>query len=168
MTARPAQLLPPAVLSPCGTYRYLLTRQLGDGPPVVFVLLNPSTADASTDDATIRRCRRFAVREGAGVLVVINLFAYRATRPADLLRAADPIGPGNDRFIREHVQPGRLVIAGWGAPGRYRDRGAAVAAMLTRAGVNLACLGVTFTGQPRHPLYLRADAPLVPYLAAGS
>lgn len=70
-----------ATISECGRYRYRLTRRFADGPCATFVMLNPSTADETIDDPTIRRCRNFAIREGCGGLVVVNLFAYRATDP---------------------------------------------------------------------------------------
>jgi hypothetical protein len=89
---------PGAVLSDCGTYRYSLTRLLPNlfakqGKHVVFVMLNPSTADASHDDPTIRRCKGFAGREWATLMSVVNLFGYRATRPGELYLADDPFGP---------------------------------------------------------------------------
>jgi hypothetical protein len=116
-----------ADLSPCGTYRYLLGRRVGDGQrAALFVMLNPSTADASDDDPTIRRCRRFARREGCGLLEVVNLFAYRATDPVALRLAEDPVGPANDHFISKAVERAALVVVAWasstagwsGVPGR--------------------------------------------------
>jgi hypothetical protein len=152
-----------AVLSPDGQYRYLLTRECAAGPGIIFIMLNPSTADAMADDPTIRRCIRFAVRENAGRLVVVNLFALRATDPRELARHADPVGPRNDEFIRMHCLPGVQVVAAWGNGGSLHGRDAEVTAMLSAAGASLTCLGVTGAGQPKHPLYIRADAPLQPY-----
>jgi len=85
-----------AVISPCGLYRYSLTRTWSAALPLPFVMLNPSTADADIDDPTIRRCMAFARREHAGGIIVANVFAYRATSPADLWKATDPFGPWND------------------------------------------------------------------------
>jgi hypothetical protein len=153
-----------AVFGPGRAHRYLLTRTWDPGRPVVtWVMLNPSTADAFTDDATIRRCRGFAIRESAGGIAVVNLFAYRATDPAGLRAAAGPVGELNDTYIRDACPPGRLVIAAWGAHSLAAGRGAAVAAMLAAAGVRLHCLGTTSHGHPRHPLYVKAAAPLVPF-----
>ena len=90
-----------AVLSDCGTYRYRLWRKWGCGSPLLFVMLNPSTADAEVDDATIRRCLGFADAHGFGELEVVNLYAYRATDPADLKRAGYPVGPDNDAHIED-------------------------------------------------------------------
>jgi len=148
-----------------GPYRYLLTRDwLGDGSPMVFVMLNPSTATQDTDDPTIRRCIGFAHREGAAGLRVVNLFAYRATDPSALQHAEDPVGPHNDQVILTHATiPGALVVAAWGTHGRIRHRATEVKALLTAAGVHLMCLGRTRMGDPRHPLYLPADTRLLPF-----
>ena len=157
-----------AVLSPDEKYRYLLTRELGDGAPLVFIMLNPSTADAEVDDPTIRRCIRFAARENAGHLVVVNLFALRATDPRELARDPDPVGPRNDEFILMHCGPGARIVAAWGAHPFAAARARTVARMVAGSGARLECLGVTKDGHPRHPLYVRADAPLVPYTPSGS
>lgn len=152
-----------AVLSPDEKYRYLLTRERAAGPGLVFIMLNPSTADDTLDDPTIRRCIRFAARENAGRLVVVNLFALRSTDPRELARHPDPVGPRNDEFILMHCTPQTRTVAAWGNGGGLQGRDVRVREMLAGAGVQMTCLGVTGTGQPRHPLYVRADAPLVPY-----
>jgi len=154
-----------AVFDPSRTFRYLLTRTWDDQrPPAVWVMLNPSTADAFTDDPTIRRCARFAACRGAGGITVVNLFAYRAADPAALRSVADPVGEFNDEFIRHAAQPGgRLVVAAWGVHGTLLGRAAAVTRMLTAAGVALHCLGTTSQGHPRHPLYVAANTPLASY-----
>ncbi|MFE0207053.1 DUF1643 domain-containing protein [Streptomyces sp. NPDC058985] len=145
-------------------YRYLLTRIWDPSvPPVVYVMLNPSTADALTDDPTIRRCRGFARREGAGGLVVVNLFALRSTDPRALTRHPDPVGPHNNAFIRQAVSGAHRVIAAWGAAGVQDGRGEAVTGLLRARGAAVYCLGWTATGQPRHPLYLPSAAVLEPY-----
>jgi len=146
------------------TYRYLLTRIWDRGlPPVVWVMLNPSTADAMADDPTIRRCTSFAKREKAGGIVVVNLFALRSTDPRALLHHHDPVGPVNDLFIQHAVQGAHQVIAAWGAAGVQHGRGQRVAQMLARRGVEVSCLGTTSTGQPRHPLYLPGGSAIEPY-----
>ena len=164
---KPAQSLTDpsqAWFDPARAYRYLLTRTWDLAkPPVTWVMLNPSTADAHTDDPTCTRVIRFARREGYGGITVVNLFAYRATDPAVLRVVPDPAGPLNDAFIRGACPPGRTVIAAWGAGEALAARGAAVAGMLAAAGVPLHALGVTGQGQPRHPLYVPASAPLEPY-----
>jgi hypothetical protein len=154
-----------AILSPCGTYRYTLERWWDrTRKPLVFVLLNPSTADAETDDPTLRRGVGFAKREGAGGLVFVNLFALRSTDPAALRSHADPVGPENDHHLLDQVKRvGRAVLA-WGVDGVLLDRDAHVIRLLQ--GHELLCLGRTKHGHPRHPLYLPAEAPLVQFAAA--
>lgn len=150
-----------ATISPCERYRYRLTRPLGGGPTCLFVMLNPSTADAKKNDKTVTRCIGFAERENCGLLEVVNLFAWRATDPRELKRAADPVGPENDTAIVAAAGRAKLVIAAWGGsiPATLRTRPAAVLEMLARLGP-VWCLGKTKDGTPAHPLYLRADAPL--------
>ncbi len=152
-----------AVISDDGVYRYLLTRSRAAGPDLTFIMLNPSTADDRVDDPTIRRVLGFAWREGAGRLVVVNLYGLRATDPKELARHPEPVGPRNDEFIRLHCQPRALVVAAWGNSGGLRA--AYVTDMLTARGVRLMCLGRTRSGEPRHPLYVRGDKPLEPYAA---
>jgi len=154
-----------AVLSDDGLYRYSLLREWEAGKPsMTFVMLNPSTADASVDDPTIRRCIAFARREGCGQLLVFNLYAWRATDPKALARAADPVGEENDVFLRGHflvkAEFGEPVVAAWGA-NAGPDRVAQVRALVP--GVEFVCLGETKDGHPRHPLYVRGNQPLVPW-----
>ena len=160
-----------AELSPCGTYRYQLWRKWGRGPIAVFIMLNPSTADAHEDDPTIRRCIGFARREGCGGLKVVNLYAYRATDPKELIYGGlHP--PAHERtknnsaissalaMAKAHGSP---VIAAWGAGVRgFEEEPYVVRGLADRAGVPLMCLGTTNAGHPKHPLYLAADTPLVP------
>lgn len=149
-----------------GRYRYHLTRrwQTGRGH-VVFVLLNPSTADEHREDPTVRRCMGYARRWGARELRVVNIFAYRATKPADMLAVADPVGPENDRAIRTACLRASRVVFGWGAHGSHLSRSDAVVKLLKDR--RAYCLGTTALGEPRHPLYLRADAEPVPFIRAG-
>lgn len=155
-----------AGVSPCGRFRYWLTRTWDTAAPLVcFVMLNPSRADAETDDPTVRRCCAFARGWGAGGIAVVNLLAYRTPYPHELLSVPDPVGPENDRWIRTWTE-GRRVIAGWGAAARYaRGRDREVLALL--AGRRVECLGVTRDGSPRHPVRLRADLEPVPYSPEG-
>ena len=151
-----------AYISECGRFRYALERHFMDllGAPsrgtVCFVMLNPSTADAFVDDPTIRRCVGFARTWGFGSLVVVNLYAFRATKPDDLAKAGYPIGPENDQVIGQAVTESQLVVAAWGAsaePGRVTD----VRALIKARGKTVHHLGLTKSGAPRHPLYVRAD-----------
>lgn len=145
-----------AVADDTGTYRYRLWRRWGPGATVLFVLLNPSTADAEHDDPTLRRCAGFARSWGLGGLELVNLFALRATDPRRLRQAPDPVGPDNDRHIRAAARGADLVVAGWGNQGARTERAAVVAHLLERKRT-LHCLGVTRLGQPRHPLYVTAE-----------
>lgn len=181
MASAPAVLSSSAELSIDGRYRYTLTRtlatRLGADPERVaaFVMLNPSTADEHADDPTIRRCIGFADREGCGALVVVNLSAIRATDPAELAELAEPdeTVTRNAVAIRSAVRLAARssgpVIAAWGAsssargwPGRAA-RVAALERLLRAEGVGAVCLGATAAGDPRHPLYVRGDAPLIPW-----
>lgn len=163
-----------ATISKCQQYRYQLDREwfpddrinsparITYYAPMIFVMLNPSTADAYEDDPTIRRCLGFARREGYRWLKVINLFAGRATKPADLFKMDDPIGPENrsawDKAFN-HVEWGAKIVCGWGAD---KSAKAQASRFLEQAGdTPLHCLGTSKDGSPRHPLYLKSDAPLV-------
>lgn len=148
-----------AVISPCQTYRYRLDRVWDDRLPVLaFIMLNPSTADAKVDDPTIRRCLGFAKRDGYGGIVVVNLFALRATNPLELLAADDPVGPENDQAIVDAVA-GNFTLAAWGAsvPKKLRSRVGVVRDLLSSNALDLNCLGVTGEGHPRHPLFVPAS-----------
>jgi hypothetical protein len=143
-----------AVLSPCGRYRYSLSRTWGDGGTVCFVMLNPSTADADADDPTVRRCIGFAKAWGYASLAVRNLFNLRSPSPKALLTAEDPVGPEGDRYLREAVCYD-LVVAAWGSAvplGRGRE------ALPLLRWKPLHVLGWTTTGHPRHPLYVKGSA----------
>jgi hypothetical protein len=151
-----------AILSACGLYRYRLTRRWADRPTCGFIMLNPSTADASQDDPTIRRCIGFAKREHCGALIVVNLFAFRATKPAALLDAADPVGPNADHELLDAIaEVDGPLIAAWGSWAYINPRAADITAMIGR---HCVCLGKTIDGHPRHPLYVKGDAPLIPLL----
>ena len=127
-------------------------------------MLNPSTADALEDDPTIRRCIGFARDWGFGGIEVVNLFAMRATDPRELDRANDPVGQDNGRYLHRALLRSTLIVLAWGAHGSLRDRAAATRRVVSRR--RPRCLGLTRSGEPRHPLYLRRDAPLVPVRSA--
>jgi hypothetical protein len=159
-----------AVIDPTGLYRYSLTRTWEPASGrACFCLLNPSTADATRDDPTLRRCLGYARRWGFGSVEVVNIFALRATDPHELRRARDPIGPRNDAAIRRAARRAALVVAGWGAHGALLDRGDAVRAILARlADTDIVTLGLTKHAHPRHPLYARADAEPIPFPSVAS
>jgi hypothetical protein len=127
---------------------------------MTFVMLNPSTADAEKDDPTIRRCVGFARREGCGEIVVVNLFAYRTSSPKVLAEAigagVDPWGPDQASVMSAALhQWAGPIVAAWGA------NPLSGMALEKLPPVPMSCLGVTKDGAPRHPLYVRGDAPLM-------
>ncbi|PRY35292.1 DUF1643 domain-containing protein [Umezawaea tangerina] len=148
-----------AILNADRTHRYVLTRWWADGPTWMFIMLNPSTADAFAVDPTLTRCLRFARRGGAGTLVVCNLFGLRSTDPSVLEHHPDPIGASNDQLLVEQAVAADIVVAGWGAHGRLHDRDRTIVELLD-GHVRWRCLASNNDGSPRHPLYIRADAPL--------
>lgn len=147
-----------AVISACGNYRYRLARIWGaaNEPTVLWVMLNPSTADASIDDPTIKRCIAFSQREGFGSMLVENLYAYRSTDPAKMLRLAATEATGPENYLRmvEARNCASKIICAWGNPGGTYAPNAL-------RGAELWCLGKTGSGAPRHPLYLHSATPLV-------
>jgi hypothetical protein len=159
------ELFPPmtkgAEISADGKYRYVLWRRWDKTRPrLIFVMLNPSTADAEHDDATIRVCMGRARRGGYGGIRVLNLFAFRATDPSELKTCADPVGPENDHFIERYLalRPfGEKTIAAWGDGGLMRGirrpRWSEVVDLICGdMGDDLYHLGLTKAAQPRHPL----------------
>ena len=158
-----------ATFSPDGKYRYALARNLGfygEGR-VLFIMLNPSTADAIQDDPTIRRCRDYAKQWDFGRMYVGNLSPLRATDPQDLKRAGpEPrsICMKNLKAIRDMARLSQLVVCAWGVHGGLESRDNLVNYTLSRAGISTLCLGTTNGGYPRHPLYLAKDTELEAYL----
>lgn len=146
-----------ADLSLDGRYRYTLSRIWDASKPLVlFIGLNPSTADAVQDDPTIRRCRAFAKSWGYGGMLMANLFAFRATEPTEMMQAADPIGPENDAWLLKCAEKAALVVAAWGTKGKHLKRDHAVVRLL-HTKTDLYCLKVVGDHNPGHPLYLKAE-----------
>jgi hypothetical protein len=148
-------------------YRYTLGRRLRSeaipDPSVLFIMLNPSTADHWKNDPTIKRCIKFADSWGYRVLRVCNLFAFRSTSPDNLFNRAKQqniIGPENDEHILREAERSDLIVCAWGALGTYEGRSSVVLKMLGEAGHDLHALGTTKDGHPRHPLYVPAWMPL--------
>lgn len=149
-----------------GPYRFRLWRHWGVGDRVLlWIMLNPSTADADLDDATIRRCISFSKREQFDGLRVCNLFAFRSTNPKALLTAADAIGNDrNDHTIREQAARSASVIAAWGCPPKkLAERADTVLFALRNFGHVVHCLGQTAEGFPRHPVRLANNTPVEVY-----
>lgn len=148
-----------------GAYRYSLWRDWAlDLPRLLFVLLNPSRADARVEDPTLCRCIGFAQNWGYGSVELVNLYAYRAPDPHILRQVADPVGPLNDHYILEAAGRAEKVVVGWGVFGDLHGRDRAIQKLLPQP---LWCLGYTRGFAPRHPLYIKRDAPLLPYPANG-
>lgn len=151
-----------AIISDCGKYRYQLSREWSNSPSSVrWIMLNPSTADATTDDRTISRCIEFSKRWGCGRLYVCNLYAFRATKPADMWKhrkdGGDIIGPDNDYHLVN--TPGDITVFACGGnaePERLR----AVYALLDGS-TPIRCLVQNADGTPKHPLYVKGDTPLI-------
>ena len=154
-----------AELSPDGVYRYRLWREWDAArPTALFVMLNPSTADARQDDPTVRRCIRYARDWGYGRLLVGNLFALRSTDPRKLYRADDPVGPDNDACLMDMHDNATLTVCAWGVHGNNAGRGSEVIGLLSAIPHGpLHCLRTTSKGFPSHPLYLPKDAKPIPY-----
>lgn len=146
-----------AAFSGCRRYRYALWRRWDDGPQLLFVMLNPSTASEHANDPTIRRCIGFARDWGYGALAVGNLFAWRTPSPAQLKRARGPVGRPNDAWLQRLAGESAMTVAAWGNHGVLHGRDRIVRALLQDPFV----LGLTAANAPRHPLYARADTQLV-------
>lgn len=158
-----------AVLSDDGVYRYRLWRIWDDDrAPTAFLMLNPSTADAERDDPTLRRCVAFARLWGAGGgVVLVNLFAFRATSPDELARAhregRDVRGAERDEHLRKVFSVADVVVCAWGAHPLADDETVRSVLALIPSEIEVCCLGRTAAGAPRHPLYLRADTAREPF-----
>ena len=162
-----------AVLSDDGRYRFYLEREIDAQRPdrvVMFVMLNPSTADAKQDDQTIRRCKGFARDWCYGRLIVTNLSPLRATNPREL-KAAGPEPPDVRAKNLEHVRRGAAaadkIVLAFGVNGRWEDRGEEMIETLRGWGYCLYTLGLTKDGWPRHPLPVRKDAKPIPFCGDG-
>ncbi|MCR6656636.1 MAG: DUF1643 domain-containing protein [Opitutus sp.] len=149
------------IFSPCRAYRYSLVHEIAPALPrrrAMWIGLNPSTADESQLDPTLRRIRDFTTTWGYNGFVMTNLFAFRATDPKVMKAQPDPVGIENDRVLIETAKSCDLIVAAWGAHGSHMDRASAVLKLLQ--GLNVHCLGITQEGHPRHPLYLKRATPL--------
>lgn len=142
-----------AVISPCGLYRYRLERWWTAGSRnVLWVMLNPSTADAHQDDPTIAKCIRFSKAWGFDGITVGNVYAWRATDPRALRQVSDPVGPENDAHLRRMARHASLIVAAWGTKADVR-RAERTLDLLRRVGT-VHALRIAKGGQPWHPLYL--------------
>ncbi len=159
MSFSPEVVIRSAEISACGYYRYRLSRSWDSSLPcLLFIMLNPSTADAIRDDPTIRRCMGFAHDLGFGSVLVGNLFAWRSSNPADLVQAADPAGPENQLHLEKMAAESTTILCGWGNGPILRKLGDKDGrrylppALLERP---LQVLDLSRSGIPAHPLYLK-------------
>lgn len=154
-----------ATISACALYRYRLERQFGEGPTMMFVMVNPSTADAEKDDQTIKKCVGFATRAGCGRIIVGNKFAWRATDVTELRAVRDPIGSDNDRHLRAMMLEADRIVVGWGQlakiPECRRDRWKDIVRMADAAGKPLHAIGTNADRHPKHPQMTGYDVPIV-------
>jgi hypothetical protein len=139
-----------AIFSRCGYYRYWLEREIGEGPTVVGLMINPSWADETYNDRTITKLIGFAKRNGWGKIIVGNKFAYRSQYPRDLAGCTDPIGPENDVYLRKMIGTADICISAWGPTSK------------------IPCWGVSKDGHPLHPLMLPYSSTLRPWQAVES
>ncbi len=148
-----------AHFSDCRIYRYSLWRIWDDTKPyVMFIGLNPSTADEIENDRTINRCIHYARQWGYGGIYMANLFAFRTKSPKVMKAATDPIGPDNDDWLKKLARKAEIVVAAWGDDGAFLERSTNVRKLIP----NLNCLKVNNSGEPAHPLYqLKSAVPIV-------
>lgn len=156
--------------SACRRYRYTLEHVIdplmhaSQPRPIMWIGLNPSTADENQLDPTLRRIRAFSQGWGFTAFVMTNLFAFRATDPRDMKREPSPVGPANDVLLELTADRCGMIVAAWGAHGYHMDRDVEVMKLI---GVGrMSCLALTKAGAPKHPLYIDGNTALVPFAAA--
>lgn len=148
-----------ATISACGKYRYKLSRVWDKNlPKVLFIMLNPSTADAKEDDPTIRRCIGFAKSWGYGGIMVGNLFAYRSTDPKQLLSVENPVGDDNNKSVSEMGEECKIIVCAWGNAPIFPFE-----SFIGWDESKAHYLKITKKGYPAHPLYLKSDLKPIPY-----
>lgn len=156
-----------AIFSKDMKYRYQL-RRIWDhsvsSKRIVFVMLNPSTADEVKNDPTVERCQRRAETMGFGSLEVVNIFALRSTDPALLYKHGDPIGERNDEMIQAGCWMADLIVCAWGSHGDHQGRGEHVLKIIQALGKTPHTLGFTKGGQPKHPLYIPYETKPIPFM----
>ena len=150
-----------AVFSDCRKYRYALWRMWNEHKPIAMIIgLNPSTADQTRNDPTITRCISFASSWGYGGVCVTNLFVFRATAPTELKAHHDPIGKENDAWVHEMTKGAAITVAAWGNHGKFLNRSLEILPSLDQ----LHCIKMNKSGEPAHPLYLKAELKPVPMI----
>lgn len=153
-----------AEISPCQRYRYVLHRWWSDEPRLVFVGVNPSTADSDEDDQTIRRCMYFAHVNGFGGITMLNLLAFRSTDPASIpADLTEALGDDNELYVDRFITAGTTVVCAWGTLGKIHGRSDRMVSRIRELGAKPVCLGRTAEGWPRHPSRLPNSAVLEDY-----
>jgi len=146
-------------------YRYVLWRKWDHKSPkvktVLFIGLNPSVANEHEDDPTIRRCKRFASDWGYGSIRMVNLFAICATDPGVMKKSENPIGGSNNSWLLKMADNADLIVCAWGNDGAHWGRSHEVKKLLKN--YSLKCLGLNNSGEPKHPLYIKADKEIEPF-----
>ena len=151
-----------AIISEDCKYRYVLWRIWDSSIPLINIIgLNPSTADETVDDPTMRRCKSFSKEWGYGGFYMTNLFAFRTPYPKDLLKEVDPIGRDNNRWIKEISSKVDKVVLAWGTKGNINNRDAFVYNLVQEKSY---CLALTKDGFPKHPLYIKSGTRLQKFI----
>lgn len=161
-----------AVISECGLYRYRLDRDVCppfEGSKVfAFFGVNPSTANATLDDATVRKWKGFTLRNGGHRFIVGNLFSYRATDVRQLGKVHDCTGPAHIFFLNKIVEEADVLVPCWGSstkvPKGLRMMIDAMETRLRNANKPVLHFGLTASGDPKHPLMLGYSTPLTPWV----
>jgi len=152
-----------AIFSDDEKYRYLLKRSWGVGRNILFIMLNPSTADAKKNDPTVKRCCDYAKKWGFASITVCNLFGYRSTQPEALVTVENPVGVANMAYIENAMTMSDTIVAAWGnnvLPNFHMHTVYMVSEKARELGKDIFCLGINDNGQPVHPLYQKADVEL--------
>jgi hypothetical protein len=153
-----------AIFSVGRKYRYKLWRKLDHKNPlrILWIMLNPSTADAKIDDATIKKIRKYSARLGFGEFQVVNVYAYRATNPKELQSVEDPFGEENDYILMDAIKHTDRIVCAWGA--NAGEDGRKLAALIRSMDVPMKCLKINKDGSPAHPLYQPDAAELIDFV----
>lgn len=156
-----------ATISECGKYRYNLTREWNslfdtNQKKIVWVMLNPSTADANQSDPTLRRCIKFSQDWGFTHLELVNLYAFRSPYPEDLWTQDDPVGRLNDGHIFNAARTAHTIVCAWGGNAKP-ERARQIFNLLHSANDRVMCLGTNNDDTPKHPLYVHAKTELREY-----
>ena len=152
-----------AIFSLDHKYRYVLTRKWSDNGICLFIMLNPSTADAYKLDPTVKRAFKIAKRFRLGELVVLNIFAIKGSDPSVIKEHTDPVGKYNDYYLNYYCKKSKMIIVAWGNHGSYNNRSNDVKNILLRNKKEVYCIDINISGEPKHPLYTRNNSKLKKY-----